>query len=238
MKEYINMPGNHTTMRKERRKEQKNEGRKNKNILSYLKSFWNFVWNDNSLASWIVSVVLAFILIRFIFYPLIGLIMGTSMPVVAVISSSMEHHGDDWTKNPAYCSMQNYCLQEEWYLEKGITPSEFKEFSFQKGFNKGDIMVITGKKTEKIKVGDVIVFEAGKNYPIIHRVVAIHKVNNTTIFETKGDNNPAQILTSDLNEQRISASEVKGIATVRIPYLGYVKIVATNAIIGVRNLFI
>ncbi|MGV8169415.1 MAG: signal peptidase I [Candidatus Nanoarchaeia archaeon] len=215
----------------------KKEEKKKKKTGNYLKQFWNFVWNDDSVWSWIVSIILAFIIIRFIFYPLLGLALGTNLPVVAVISSSMEHRGEDWTQNPAYCYNQVYCLQEEWYLEKGITPSEFEEFSFKNGFNKGDIMIIVGKKTEKIEVGDTIVFEAGKNYPIIHRVVAIHNTTNGIVFETKGDNNPAQIANKDLNEKNITADKIKGVAKVRIPFLGYIKIGAANAVMGIRNIF-
>ena len=40
-----------------------------------------------------MNVVLAFVLIKFIIYPGAGLIMGTRLPVVAVVSESMEHQG-------------------------------------------------------------------------------------------------------------------------------------------------
>jgi signal peptidase I len=221
------------------KKEKHPDNTKKKSWKTHLKQFWSFVWNDNSWSSWLVSILLAFVVIRFIFYPLIGLIMGTSMPIVAVISSSMEHHGANWQENPAYCSV-GYCIQEEWYIEKGIAPAEFEKFPFINGFNKGDIMVIVGKKPDKIKIGDVIVFEAGKNYPIIHRVVAIHKKENSTelIFETKGDNNPTQIITTDINEKQISQDKIKGVAKLKVPYLGYIKIAASNVVITFRNVFV
>lgn len=211
---------------------------KSKSLKTYLKEFWDFVWNGDSLLSWTVSIILAFIIIRFIFYPVLGLVMGTSMPIVAVISSSMEHEGENWMENPAYCS-QGYCLQEEWYIEKGITPSEFSEFSFKKGFNKGDIMIIMGKKPEKIEVGDVIVFQAGKSYPIIHRVVEIKKdASGNIVFETKGDNNPDQIKTRDLDETMIKDYNVQGVAKAKIPYLGYIKIAASNLILTIKGIFV
>jgi signal peptidase I len=232
MKEYINMSGIH---RRKMKKESSAKTNKQKSLIDYLKQFWRFVWNDNSWSSWLVSILLAFIIIRFIFYPLIGLVMGTSMPIVAVISSSMEHHGANWQQNPAYCSA-GYCMQEEWYIEKGITPSEFQTFPFLKGFNKGDIMIIVGKNPDKIKVGDVIVFQAGKSYPIIHRVVNIKKdANGNIVFETKGDNNPAQIITPDLNESQIPSSSVQGVAKIRVPYLGYIKIAASNLISAIHG---
>ncbi|MGV8162861.1 MAG: signal peptidase I [Candidatus Nanoarchaeia archaeon] len=220
---------------KKRKQQETRQNVGSKSFLQQLKKFWHFVWNDNSLASWAVSIVLAFIIIRFIFYPVLGLVMGTNLPVVAVISSSMEHNGEDWTQNPAYCYSEVYCIQEEWYLAKGITPLEFKEFPFQRGFNKGDIMIIVGKKPEKIDVGDVVVFEAGKNYPIIHRVVSIHNNDSNIVFETKGDNNPTQITTLDLNEKNIAPQKIRGVAKARIPYLGYIKIAAAKIIFSIRG---
>lgn len=163
--------------------------------------------------------------------------MGTPMPIVAVISSSMEHHGENWQNNPAYCSV-GYCIQEEWYIEKGIAPAEFENFPFKNGFDKGDIMIIIGKKPDKIKIGDVIVFEAENSYPIIHRVVEIKRNGEEIIFETKGDNNPAQIITVNLNEKYISESKVKGVAKVKIPYLGYIKIAASKIVFTLRDVFV
>ena len=53
---------------------------------------WHFLWYEDSVASWLVNIVLAFVLIKFVLYPGLGLILGTQFPVVAVVSSSMEHH--------------------------------------------------------------------------------------------------------------------------------------------------
>jgi signal peptidase I len=105
-------------------------------------------------------------------------------------------------------------------------------------------MVIVGKKASKIEVGDVIVFSAGKNYPIIHRVVDIKKdANGKIFFETKGDNNPAQIVSKDpitneiLDEHNVSSDKVQGVAKIRVPYLGYIKIVATAMVVSSIKFF-
>ena len=60
------------------------------------KSSWNFFWKSDSAASWIANVVVAFLVIRFLFYPLLAIILGTPFPIVAVVSESMEHgtHGE------------------------------------------------------------------------------------------------------------------------------------------------
>ena len=62
-----------------------------KKTKKLIKKVWHFIWEDDSVWSWIVNVVLAFVLIKFIVYPGLGFILNTSHPVVAVVSSSMEH---------------------------------------------------------------------------------------------------------------------------------------------------
>ena len=158
------------------------------------------------------------------------MVMGTSLPIVAVISSSMEHPlGPDWQLQNALCGTVQ-CPQMDWYKERGISMAEFKNFSFSTGFNKGDIMIIIGKKPQNIQIGEVIVFKSGENYPIIHRVIRKFEVNGEIFFETKGDNNPAQIQdpASEIDEKNVPASSIYGIAVLRIPWIGYVKICATD----------
>ena len=57
---------------------------------------------------------------------------------------------------------------------------------------RGDLVVIESIPTEKVAVGDVIVFKAPPPYPspIIHRVKSILNYQNTFYFQTQGDNNP------------------------------------------------
>ena len=94
-----------------------------------LRKAWWFIWEDDSIWSWIANIVLAFVLIKFIVYPGLGLILGTNYPIVAVVSGSMEHDGsfDDWWSSSAICS-NSECSQEEWYNNKGISKSEFLEW--------------------------------------------------------------------------------------------------------------
>src|SRR3989344_2683697 len=58
------------------------------------KKIWRFIWYDDSLLSWIVSILLAFIIVKFIIFPGLGFLLNTQLPVVAVVSGSMEHNGD------------------------------------------------------------------------------------------------------------------------------------------------
>jgi signal peptidase I len=55
-----------------------------------LKKVWSFLWGD-SVFSWIIQILLAFLVIKFIIYPGLGFVFNTSYPIVAVVSGSMEH---------------------------------------------------------------------------------------------------------------------------------------------------
>jgi len=180
-----------------------------------LKKLWYFIWEDNSIWSWIVNIILAFVLIKFIVYPGLGFLLTTSHPVVAVVSSSMEHNnlGFDnwWEKN------------NDWYIENGINKEQFEDFSLKNGFNKGDIMVLVGRDGENIEVGDVIVFNSNGKDPIIHRVVK--KIQDDEIyFQTKGDNNKDSIRNNRLDETNVREDIIIGKAVFRVPFLGYIKI--------------
>jgi signal peptidase I len=192
---------------------------------------WHFIWHDDSTLSWIANIVLAFIIIKFIIYPLLALSFGTSLPIVAVISSSMEHDGsfDNWWASQAICDYSQVCSQEEWYAQRNISKEDFKTYPFKNGFNKGDLILLFGVRQDKLDVGDVLVYDAmAKTIPIIHRVVSIdiHTTDGVIeyIYETKGDNNPYPIIKPGLNESNIMYSSIRGKAVGRIPYLGYVKI--------------
>jgi signal peptidase I len=203
--------------------------KKNKKPKTLLKKIWHFLWEDNSMLSWIVNVVLAFIIIKFLLYPGLGLLMGTGYPIVAVVSNSMEHQQnfDFWWGTQALCN-NTYCTQETYYSLEGVSEKEFKEFPFKNGFNKGDIMFLMGEKPKNIKKGDVIVFQANRADPIIHRVIDIWYEDNEYHFRTKGDNNPRsfqEILETDITEDRIIGKSV-----IRIPFLGWVKIAFVDLI--------
>jgi hypothetical protein len=227
---------------------------KKKDFKKLLKKIWYFIWEDNSAWSWIVNVIIAFILIKFIVYPGLGFFLSTTHPVVAVVSSSMEHNtviscgnngnglfnGDDCESydhkicGNTYDTKNGLNFDEywrecgSWYKDLGIIKDEFQGFPFRNGFNKGDIMVLAGKAADKIKIGDVIVFRSNNQDPIIHRVV---KKNEMT-FHTKGDNNADSIKTSALDETQIVKNAIIGKAVFRIPLLGYIKILFVDYVVN------
>jgi len=197
-----------------------------------LKKLWYFIWEDNSVWSWIVNIILAFILIKFIVYPGLGFLLQTSHPVVAVVSESMEHNAnfDNWWEQANARYVLRDHVVDKWYISNGITKEDFSRFSLKNGFNRGDIMVLKGKKPEAIEVGDVIVFWSSKNDPIIHRVVKKWQEAGLYYFQTKGDNNKESLTGPIVDETRISEKSIVGIAVLRIPLLGYTKIWAVELV--------
>lgn len=201
--------------------------------VSKLARVWQFIWEDNSVLSWIVNIALAFVIIKFLLYPGLGLLFGTSYPIVAVVSGSMEHpQGTDfWWETQAICNSQ-YCSQADYYNNiESISKEQFYEFPFKNGFNKGDIMFLIGEKPKNIKIGDVLVFKSNRADPIIHRVMDIWYENDQYHFRTKGDNNPRSY--PEIRETDITSGDIVGKAVFRVPYLGWVKLAFVEAI----NLF-
>jgi signal peptidase I len=100
-----------------------------------------------------------------------------------------------------------------------ITYQQFEKFPMKNGFNKGDIIILTGEKFDDLKIGEIIVYQSRLAYPIIHRVVA-----KDDVVQTKGDHNARQITDAQLNEKYITKDQIIGKAWLKIPYLGYIKI--------------
>lgn len=202
-----------------------------------LKKLWRFLWEDNSVLSWVVNVILAFVIIKFIVYPALGFLLFTSNPIVAVVSCSMEHAATDCGRGNGYriCGSQfdeksNFDFSGywetcgRWYEERNISKEEFSSYSLSNGFSKGDLIILKGKKPDELKKGDVVVFRGAEKEPIIHRVVSKSKDGDTYTFSTKGDNNDNQLS----YEKSIPQDAVIGKALVKIPYLGNVKLLFTQ----------
>ena len=188
-----------------------------------LKKIWYFIWEDDSIWSWIVNVILAFVIIKFLVYPGLGFALGTPAPIVAVVSGSMEHDGsfDDWWLGKTCCNEEcsKATIQSSYYANLNISRDQFRDFSFVNGFNKGDIMILVGP--EKAGVGDVLVYHVShRPDPIIHRIVGVTEKNGKKYYDTKGDHNCGMAnFEFDIPEDRAI-----GKAVWRIPFLGWVKI--------------
>ncbi|MCX6774898.1 MAG: hypothetical protein NTY99_02290 [DPANN group archaeon] len=116
---------------------------------------WHFLAHDESIWSFVADAILVIVVGKFILLPLLSLALGTSFPMVAVVSSSMDHHGsfDSWWE-------QN----KNWYAEQNITKEQFLSFPNTNGFS----AQIKGKAVFKIpligwvKVGFVELMAAFK----------------------------------------------------------------------------
>jgi signal peptidase I len=173
------------------------------NLILNMKKFYSFLKKD-TWQSWIVSLILAFILIKFIFFPFMSLATGSPLPLVVVESCSMYHSTeiDDWWDRNAL-----------WYEDKGINRFRFDEFGFKKGLNKGDIILVYNRGD--FEIGDIIIYESEFRFPLIHRIVTMNPLG------TKGDNNFDQLeAEKDINEE-----QVLGKSFLRIPGLGWVKLI-------------
>ena len=176
--------------------------------MSFKENYQKFVsfLNEDSWYSFFVSLILIVIVIKFVFFPVLAFVTGTSLPLVVVESCSMYHD-----------SSFNLWWDESrgWYENKEIDKTDFESYSFKNGINKGDIIFVVGDKN--IEKGEVIIFIGGTKYPIIHRVVSID------FLSTKGDNNNDQLPGGI--EQNIDSNKVLGRAVFRVPYLGWVKLI-------------
>ena len=207
----------------------------NEKFNHYRKRFWHFIWYDESGWSWLANLIVAFLVIRFIVYPLLGLILGTSFPIVAVVSESMQHdlHQGELCKkqfSEFRESFDNYWLTcGTWYEEHGITKEQFQHFPFQQGFSKGDVIILWRAHEKNLQVGDILIFQGSRPQPIIHRIVKIWQEGNTFYYQTKGDHNSDSI-TGEGGENKISQDRIYGQGLLRLPYVGWLKILFVDTV--------
>lgn len=210
-------------------------------ILKFLLKIKYYIFEDESPIGWIVAFIVMFLFLKFLVIPGLTVGLHTSYPIVAVISGSMEH-GLDEAKAVCGVKQDDYKSDFEswwglcgWYYEKNfnLSKEQFLKFPQKNGFNIGDVMMLYGTKPEKLKVGDIIVFEGGRAKPIIHRIVKIRIVDGKYYFTTKGDHNPE----SYYFERDIPQDSVIGKSIFKIPFIGYVKIAAVNVLNGITGIF-
>lgn len=189
------------------------------------KKIWNFIWYDESVWSWITNIILAFVIVKYLFYPVLGFLLGTQYPIVAVVSGSMDHTNsfNEWWES--VCRIEHISeesiKQKDIYGKFNITNKDFMNFKFYNGFNRGDIMILIS--SNNFKIGDVLVFNSNHKFdPIIHRVIT----KNENFFKTKGD---ANCLIADF-EEKVPKEKAIGKAFIRIPLLGWVKIIFVELI--------
>jgi len=217
-------------------------------VKETIQKSWKWIWHSDSILSWIIALILIFIVVKFLFFPGLSLVMGTQLPLSGVESSSMNHQiVEDELGKLGLCG-QSYTEEQKkhlnfdeywelcggWYKKRNILKEDFEKFSFKNGFKKGDIIIAYGRF--KPKVGDVIIFQPNPQSiaprPIIHRIIKIEETDQGLIFQTKGDHNKEQLTVSNniyrTDETQITQDQIIGKAVLKIPYLGWFKIWATE----------
>lgn len=172
-------------------------------ISDFLKKVWNFLWKEESLASYLAFILVVFLFLRFAFFPAFLFVTGYS-DVAAVVSSSMERN--ELTEHTFY----------RWLEQNDFDMEEVEEWPFLDGLDIGDVIFVRKAEPEDIQVGDVVLFYSNRKQ-IVHRVVFIEEDRGNYYYTTKGDAN-----------MRISESEtdipydlIRGKLVGRVPYLGY-----------------
>jgi hypothetical protein len=171
-------------------------------LKSSFKEIWKFLKSDSWLALF-ANLIIAFVIIKFVFFPLLSFFSGTSLPLVIVESCSMYHSEN----------LQGI-LSNSIYSEHNITFTDTGNWNFKNGINKGDIIFAVSPKD--LKIGDVIIFNAGATNPIIHRVI-----QNSQTVTTKGDHNSGLLEI----EKNVNKNQIVGKAVFRVPYLGWIKLI-------------
>jgi len=195
-------------------------------IKSGFKKFWFLLWKDNSVKGWAFSMIFLFVFIKFIFFPGLSLVTGTTLPLAIVESCSMYHQNNFFSFFAPW-----FETHEAKYQEFNITKNEFEHFILRRGFSKGDILFIIKANPDKLKIGDIIAFNSGTgNTPVIHRIIKIEEKDGKKLFTTIGDNNNKMLVPgnnpADVDERETKEEQLVGKAVLRVvPWLGWVKLI-------------
>jgi signal peptidase I len=148
----------------------------------------------------------------------LGLALGSPVPVRVVESGSM-------------CIPYGAACQ-------GLTTLNHP---FSRTLHTGDLIIVQGVNPKDLNTNypnsDIIVYLKPDNssvIPIVHRIVAVNKINGTLYFQTKGDGNgdkwpavpsPSEYDSSvfwDTGGVGVPQNMVEGKVVLRIPYIGWI----------------
>ena len=133
----------------------------------------------------------------------------------------------DWKEIAAYAVILVIVLIAAQHLNVVVSGS--MEPAFYRGdivlVEKADFFGIHEFDVNDIQKGDVVVYDAKWfNQPVIHRVINIAKINGTTMYEIKGDNNNASDPYFVSQDQIKSKVVTFGDNLVVIPKVGYLSL--------------
>jgi len=161
---------------------------------------------------YIIYAVLG-IFIAFLVNQTLGFALTTDLPVVAVVTSSMQH--DESTEMNHYQWLQKNFDYDREYIDS---------WPISGGFLIGDMPIVQG--SPEYNIGDVVVYTVpGQKVPVIHRII---KINSDGTFQTKGDHNPQQLPF----EFSIKKEWIHGKVVYVVPKLGYFKVIVSRILGG------
>ncbi|BBL45575.1 signal peptidase [Nanobdella aerobiophila] len=167
-------------------------------MIKKLKKYIEYIFFGDDLKSDILFIILILII-----YSIVNLIYPPLFSVI--VSPSMEH---------TYFNIKKYSTYN-------ITINNFTEFPYPNGLYIGDIVIILPINTQYLQIGDMILYKGISIYSgedIFHRIIGY----NNTNFIIMGDNNPGPIVFE--NENDMPPNRIVGTGILRIPFLGYIKI--------------
>jgi len=105
--------------------------------------------------------------------------------------------------------------------------------SMRPTYNVGDLLVIQNVPSDKLQIGDVIVFEVStRSYDIVHRIIEIQyrSQDGKLYFRTKGDNNQSPDYWRGIEcwDGRIPQENVIGKVILSVPLIGYVSLAISS----------
>lgn len=108
--------------------------------------------------------------------------------------------------------------------------------SMEPAFQRGDILFLTNYDDGPLAVGEIVVFKvAGRDIPIVHRVVKAHVPPPSAgpgapvDYLTKGDNNPIDDRNLYAADQMwLRRGEILGRARASVPHVGFVTILLND----------
>lgn len=205
--------------------------------------------SNNQAIGWIVYVFFAFVF-AWLLYSLVGFVLGTSSPIVVVVSPSMEpvyFRGDAIILQRA--TVENIEGTDVFLPGEKVSGRAFSEIG-EVVFGAGqdgrqtarEIRFFNSSTVPVARNGSIVVyFSKWRAQPIIHRVVArIHAMDGVFVL-TKGDSvNNSTIdqdcgaVTTGFPEKNcislypVPVREIQGTAFFRVPFVGCVKLWALD----------
>ncbi len=177
------------------------------------------------------SIFVGIVFATFFYYVVLANALQTDLPVVAVISSSMQHDNPQLTYYGWLEGNLKYSRTyiDSWSVSNGFEIGDMPIVQGKSGYSSpitGFFSLVTGSdiKEPVYEVGDVVVYTVeGQPAPIIHRIV---KINADGTYQTKGDNNIGQLP----YESSVKKEQIHGKVIFIIPKLGYVKVLAAKLV--------